>query len=576
VNSFSPLPQSSPPWADTPPQLPTLDQIEAELARREAEERRDALNRDADAIRARCKSLFGFVKEAWSIIEPKTPLVTGWVVEAICAHLEAVTRGDITRLLINVPPGTMKSTLVSIMWPAWEWGPMGLAHLRYLATSYSGPNVVRDTTKMGALVTSDWYQRLWGANVQPSDKWGEKLIRNRATGQREGRPFSKLTGGRGDRVLVDDPHDTESAESDVQRQKSVRTFRESITDRLNDPERSAIVVIMQRLHERDVAGEILRLKLPYVHLNLPMEFERTRKEGGRLIDATCRTYIGGELFFEDPRSEDGDLLFPERFGRQAVEDLKHAKGAYAWSGQYQQRPTPREGGLFKREWFEGTGEPGTSKIIEKAPPCVAWVRAWDLAGTEKRSNTDPDRSAGTLMGRTADNRFIIAHVDKFMASPGGTETRLKSVAAADGKAVPIRLPEDPGQAGKYQIAAYVRALVGWTVRTVRPSGSKETRAGPLATQAEHGNVYLVQGEWVNDWLDEVCNFPNARYDDQVDSGADAFNDLAPAVGDNRHASSGSRRSAGVIEESREAEMLRRASQQRSGGFSAGSRRTGIL
>lgn len=540
--------------------------------------RRIELDTDAQAIRDRCDSLFDFVKESWSIIEPRTPLVVGWVVEAICDHLEAVTRGDITRLLINVPPGTMKSTLVSVMWPAWEWGPKGMAHIRYLATSFSGPNVIRDTTKMRRLVESEWYQRLW-PKVRPTDKWGEKLIVNSATGQREGRPFSKMTGGRGDRVIVDDPHDTEGAESLVQRSKTVRIYREGITDRLNDPARSAIVVIMQRLNEADVAGEILRLKLPYVHLNLPMRFEAWRKEGGRLIDARCRTYINGELFFEDPRVEDGDLLFPERFAAEDVDKLEVAKGSFAFAGQYQQRPVPREGGLFKREWFEGDGTLGTSRLIPKAPPCVQWVRAWDFAATEKRATNDPDASAGVLMGRTADGRFIIAHADRFMASPGDTETRVRQIANHDGGPVPIRIPDDPAAGGKYLVRDMVRVLVGFTVSAAPPKGSKEARATPLATQAEHGNVYVVVGEWTQAFLDELCNFPNGRYDDQVDAAADAFNHLAPVANDTRFASAGERASAGVIEESREAELMRRAKSNPVGsgnGRSVPSRRQNIL
>jgi len=568
-----------------------IELIEAELAERRRKRERERLAQDADAIRARCSTLMGFVREFWSIVEPGVPFIEGWAINAVCAHLEAVTRGEIKRLLINIPPRMSKSTMVGVFWPAWEWGPMGLGHLHYLATSFSGPNVNRDTGKMMRLVESEKYQRLFGTErtapdgrkvegITPSSKWGEKLIRNSAGGQREGRPFSKTTGAGGDRLIVDDPHDTEAAESDTQRTTTVRTFREGVSDRLRDPVTSAIVVVMQRLHERDVSGAILSLGLGYVHLNLPMEFEATRKEGGRLIDARCRTYVDGDLFFEDPREADGDLLFPERFPRDTVEGYKKGKGSYGYAGQYQQRPTAREGGLFKREWFEGDGSPGTSKIVQphEVPPLTAEVRAWDFAATAQTATNDPDRTASCRMGRTGDGRFYVLHASVFQLSPAMTEGRVRATAESDTKRIPQRIPEDPAAGGKYLVRDIVRVLVGFIVRAVRVSGqgSKETRAQPLATQAEHGNVYLVQGEWNQPWLDEVCNFPNGRYDDQVDAAADAFNDLAPTVSDTRSASTGSRRSAGLVQESQEAELQRQIQQSSRGFASVPSRRSGIM
>jgi predicted phage terminase large subunit-like protein len=553
--------------------------LRASIREDEQREQRDTLNRDAEAIRRKCKSLYQFVQAAWPIVEPGTTFVGGWAIEAICDHLEAVSRGEIKRLLINVPPRMSKSTMVAVFWPAWEWGPLNKPHLHYLTTSFSGPNIIRDTGKMRLLVESEWFQRLWGDQVQPTDKWGEKLIINSARGQREGRPFSKLTGGGGDRLIFDDPHDTEAAESSVQRNRVVKTFREGLSDRLRDPNNSVIVGVMQRLHESDVSGEILRLRLPYVHLNLPMEFEATRKEGNRLVSARCRTYIDGELFFEDPRQNEGDLLFPERFSRATVEATKIVKGAYAWAGQYQQRPAPRDGGLFKREWFEGDGSEGSSRIITdgKIPACTRWVRGWDFAATAKTAGTDPDNTASCLMGRTRDGRYIIAHAGQFQEGPAQTERNVKALAENDGKGVTIRIPEDPAAGGKYLVRDMIRLLAGWVVRVVRVAGSKEARAGPLATQAEHGNVYLVAGNWVAEWLDTVCNFPNARYDDLVDASADAFNELSPAAKDSRHAGAGNdRKMTGLIEETQDAELARRIHATNRSAISAPGRARGIL
>lgn len=566
------------------PEIQRLIKAGPAILRALSQEKRQQLQREtararAAEVEANSRTLYGFMQEFWPVLEPTTPFVGGRALEAICDHLEAVSRGEINRLLITVPPGMSKSLTTGVFFPAWEWGPRGLNSRRYLATSYSGPNVQRDTEKMRTLVECEDFQRIWGHLVRPSKKWGEKLIRNLARGQREGRPFGSMTGGRGDVVIIDDPHSTKTAESDVERAATVQIFREQLTDRLNDVEKSAIIVIMQRLHEGDVAGEILKLndqlEQPYVHLNLPMEFEPTRKVNGRIIDNRCRTYVGGDLFFEDWREIEGELLFPERFSRSAVNDLKTAKGSYAYSGQYQQRPTPREGGMFKREWFN-------NRILRELPDVSRWVRAWDLAGTDKRKgkggNSDPDYTVGLKMGITADGRYVIAHVRRFQKSPGQTRENVKATAKSDGQAVEIRIPEDVGQAGKDQALSYVQMLAGHVVRAVRPTGSKETRAEPFSVQCEARNVWLMEGPWNDAFLDELCTFPMARHDDQVDAASDAFNTLAPmGAKDDRVASAGPRRMIGATPATAE-ELIERASGGYAGGtqFSAPGRRTGIL
>lgn len=475
--------------------------IRAEKARREAEAERERVTRDAERIRAKCQTLAGFVHEAWPILEPKAQLVWGWPLQAMADHLEAVTRGEIVRLLTNCPPGLMKSLLHSVFWPAWEWGPAAMPHLRYLTSSYSQDNVMRDNTKMRRLVESEWYQSLWPEVRMSPDQNAKGKFENTASGGREGRPFASMTGGRGDRVIIDDPHSTETAESDVERKNTIRIFRESISDRLNDLDRSAIVIIMQRLHSDDVSGSIQKLGLPYEHLCLPMEYEGARKA----------TLIG----FTDPRTLEGDLLLPERFSRDAVEKLKIAKGAYAYAGQYQQRTVPREGGLFKREWFEG-------KFISTAPAGTKWVRHWDLAATAKSTAA---RTAGVKLGRTPDGRFIVGHAIKTQSEGNAVRQIIKAQAELDGKDVEISLPQDPGQAGKVQARDFVAMLAGWVVRAEPETGDKVTRAEPFSAQCEAGNVYLLTGDWNADYIDELCLFPGGSFKDQVDASSGAFGRL---------------------------------------------------
>lgn len=421
--------------------------------------------------------------------------------DALCAHLEAITDGRINRLLANVPPGSSKSLIVSVMWNAWEWGPKGLRSLRYLTTAFNDGPVKRDTRKCRDLILSDWYRSLWPEVVLT--RTGETSFANSNTGTREGVAFGSLTSQRGDRLIIDDPHSTETAESPTERVNTTRKFREGATNRLNDQERSAIVVIMQRLHDEDISGTILKLGMGYVHLNLPMEFEP---------DRACSTEIG----FIDPRSSDGDLLDPQRFPRDVVEALKRDMGSYAYAGQYQQRPTPREGGLFKRQWFEG-------KIQRVAPAGTKWVRHWDLAATKKITAA---RTAGVKLGRAPDGSYWVGHVVKTQDEGNAVRKMIKATAETDGREVEISLPQDPGQAGKVQARDMVSMLAGWVVRAEPETGDKVTRALPFSVQCEAGNVYLVEGHWNGEYLDELCLFPGGSFKDQVDASSGAFGRLS--------------------------------------------------
>jgi predicted phage terminase large subunit-like protein len=478
----------------------------AELARhREAAEAKEAerrrLERDFFAIRERCESLAGFVREAWRVLEPNTALVWNWHLDALCLHLEAVTDGRINRLAVNIPPGSSKSMIVSVLWPAWEWGPRGLRSMRYLTTSFAEDSVKRDTRKHRDLTLSDWYRSLWPEVVLV--RTGEMSFANQDTGTREGTAFGSLTSKRGNRLIIDDPHSTKTAESDTERASTVRQFREGSLNRLNDQERDAIVVVMQRLHEQDVTGALMKLGLGFVLLMLPMEFEPQRR---------CSTSIG----WTDPRTEEGELLDPVRFPRKVVDDLKKGLGSYAYAGQYQQRPAPRDGGLFKRSWLP---------VVDALPnDIVSWCRAWDIGAT--KGGGDP--TAGVKVGRSRDGTFYVTDVFRGQESPSEVERTIMATASMDGPNVTIRLPQDPGAAGKAYAQTLVKMLAGYPVKAVPPTGEKTTRATPAAAQAEAGNVKLLRGDWNEAFMDELCTFPAATHDDQVDAFADAVNELALA------------------------------------------------
>src|SRR5450759_2609391 len=269
------------------------------------------------------RSLKAFMMQAWPVLEPATPFVDGIHVEAICTHLQAVTEGRISNLIINVPPGHAKSLLTGVFWPAWAW--IEHPESRWLFSSYREPLAIRDSLKCRRLIESDWYQQRWSSRFQLRDDQNQKQrFENDRTGYRVVVPMSAGTGERGDYVVVDDPHSVDQAASDTERQSAVEWWNGSMATRLNDLSSGHKIVIMQRLHESDLTGDLLA-KGGYDLLCLPAEFEPGRR---------CATSIG----WSDPRQESGELLWPEKVSRADLDGLKITLGSYRYAAQYQQRP----------------------------------------------------------------------------------------------------------------------------------------------------------------------------------------------------------------------------------------------
>lgn len=443
------------------------------------------------------RSLADFAKRAWRVLEPATPLKWGWALDAICLHLEAVTDGRIPRLLMNVPPGMMKSLLTGVIWPAWEWGPKGKPETRFLGTSHKEALAVRDSMKCRRLIQSEWYQTLWPTRLT-SDQNAKTKFENQHTGFREAMAFTSMTGSRGDRVTLDDPLSADDANSEAALRAAELTFTEALPSRVNN-EKSAIVVIMQRLHERDTSGIILDRGLPYVHLCLPMRFEADRR---------CVTPI-----FTDPRQHDGELLFPDRFSEAQVADLERTMGSYASAGQLQQRPAPRGGGMLQRHWLQ---------VRKAAPSGIRWVRAWDLAAT---ADAAAAWTAGAKVGKAPDGTFWIGDMRRIQGSATEVERLLVATAQQDGVSVKGSIPQDPGQAGKAQSQYLIRQLAGFSYHASPESGDKVTRAMPFAAQAEAGNVYVIEGPWNTAFFDEIDSFPAGKWKDQVDAVSRGFAEL---------------------------------------------------
>lgn len=314
-------------------------------------------------------------------------------------------------------------------------------------------------------------------------------------------------------LTIDDPHSLDGAESEVERDKAVRLFIEGGQNRINDWENSLIIIVMQRLHEADLTGAILARDMGYIHLCLPMEFEPERK--CLILDKS------GAIFFEDPRTFDGELLAPKQFPRDLVEAFKRDND-YAHASQNQQRPVPREGGMFKI---------GQIQIADSIPANAKWVRGWDIAGSTK---TKSPFTVGALLAY-ADGIVYIADVRRERKEIDQAERLIVDTVREDHARLGTRclnsLPQDPGQAGKAQRHHLANRLAGTNFKFSPESGTKEDRAIPFASMVNAGNVRMIKAGWNQPLLDELGLFPGSAYKDQVDALSRAFMELQPFIGD---------------------------------------------
>ena len=477
------------------------------------------------------KDLVEFIRQAWHIVEPGQPYLHNWHVDMIAEHLTAITEEVMldeetwyNRLLINVPPGAMKSLLTNVFWPSWEWGPRNLPHLRYLCTSHSQNLAIRDSTKMRRLVQSTWYQERWGNRVKlTGDQNAKTKFENTSTGFREAVAFESLTGVRGDRVIIDDPHSVDSAASDAMRNSVIETFLEAVPSRLNNPEKSAIIVIMQRLHEQDVSGIILEKDLGYDHIMLPMRFDP-----GRAFPTLLGT--------EDQRTEEGQLLFPDRFPEDVVERDERVMGPYATAGQFQQSPEPRGGGIIKREWWQPWER-------DTYPTFDYIVASIDTAFTTKTSN---DPSAMTVWGiwtggdQTARITRSVSRESEAMAIMERTYTQehpkvMLMYAWAERLEFHDLLTRVQDTMSRYRVekllienkasghsvAQELRRVYSYddfTVQLIDPK-SHDKMARLISTQHlfADGMIHAPNTTWAEAVINQIAQFPKGKHDDLCDS-----------------------------------------------------------
>jgi predicted phage terminase large subunit-like protein len=441
------------------------------------------------------------VRQAWPIVEP-APLTWGWHLDALAQHLEAVSRGQIRKLLISVPPRHTKSLLVSVMWPCWEW--TSRPELRWLFASYAESLAIRDLVRARRLIMSSWYQRNWGHLVQLAPDQNEKRrVDLESGGHRLALGIgSAVTGQGGSRLVIDDPHHVAEAESEAVR-TAVLDWHDTVwSTRADDPRTTARVVVGQRVHSKDLIAH-LQEQGGWELLALPAEFEPARR---------CTTSIG----WADPRTAEGELLWPARFGADQIADAKRMLGSYAYSAQFQQRPAPAGGGLVKRGWFRF--------YEEKPPDLTGHMLSIDCAFKETATS---DFVVIQCWAKRKADRYLL---DQFRRRVDfvGTIAALRMMSARWPEAG-LKLVENKAN-GEAVISSLKHEIAG--IVPFNPRESKQARMAAVAPQIESGNVYLPhQGiaPWIDEFLEEVSSFPVGAHDDQIDAMSQALAQMSDLI-----------------------------------------------
>jgi predicted phage terminase large subunit-like protein len=522
-------------------------------------ERLEKNRAEARIIDAREKyegSLSEFVRAAWPSID-SAEYQPSFVVDAMCDHLECVTFGDIRRLLINVPPRCSKTSIVSILYPAWVWARSEISfwsgpQVKFLCASFNNALSLESSTKSRRLINSRWFQTYWPDKIifEP-DQNTKTSFMNTAGGARVATSVQSNVLGLGyDIGIADDLNKVEKdeIESDDERQAVKNFWSEFSSTRMNNPKLSAIIGVQQRLHQSDMSGLILDGEDEYVHLMVPMRYDETRH---------CVTVklFDDEGPWEDPRGEvarrvgyDGQLMWPERFGEREVRSLETKLGPFLAAGRLQQLPTPKGGGIIKREWWQPWNEEEAMKYglewsgaHKDYPPFSLVVGSLDTAYKEKEEN---DYNAMTVWGIWIDrnknrramlvyawNKRLPLHGKVVSAWPGEAKVNfeqrqkeswgLVELVADTCKRYKVRrlLIEDKSRG--IDVANEINRLYArdsWGVELINPVGDKVSRAHSVVPMFTDDMVWAPKLRWSDDLVIQQCTlFPKADHDDLVDT-----------------------------------------------------------
>lgn len=481
----------------------TERKIQAELARRQLDE---------------------FVRLMWdTIIHEK--LVWNWHMDIICRELQIVAKRVIERkpkkhnLIINIPPGTTKSTICSIMFPAWLW--VQDQRLRSICASYSKDLALDFSIKCRFVMESEKYTDFFGKLNLREDLNTKSHYANSMGGERVSTSTgSTIIGRHGHVLIIDDPIDPRGVESPIKNQECNKWHDQQLSTRKVDKAVTPTILIQQRLGINDLTAHLLKKHNDVRHVCLPCDDSWDIKP-----PILKREY-----------KKRGGLLDPKRLGRPVLREAEEDLGPRIYAGQYGQAPRPREGNMFQTERFI------KEKTIESLPAKIEkMVRYWDKAGTEGGTGA---RTAGVLLAKLQNKQFAVLDCVTGRWSASKREAKILSTAEIDGRSVRVVVEQEPGSGGKESAENTIRNLAGFNARRDFPGKSKELRAEPWSIQVNGCNVYLVVGDqehpkdWVRDFVNEHTNFPGSMTKDIVDAASGAFADLTGLA-------KGSKKRAGV-------------------------------
>lgn len=525
---------------------------------------RAMLDLDNDEIRddaERCEnSLYQFIKSGWHVLEPGNPFVDGWHIGCVAEHLQAVTRFEITKLVINLPPRHCKS-MSKAMWCCQSWAKDPTT--RWIDASYAASLSEQDQRRCRRVMTSEWYQARWGNRFQITrDKLD--LMENSQEGWRLATSVGGLGGGKGaEYVIGDDLHKIKDAHSQAAKVGVWDFWDNTLSTRWNNPERFARVIIMHRIAEDDLTGHVISVDRGYEHLVIPAEYEPTRYffgVGQRPRDSIVPTSLQMKrLEWRDDvggsgRKEQGDLLWPARISREKLDEMKNefrSQGAGA-SGLLQQRPSPAEGDVFQRPYFRyfsvvynhGLGKIVLGRQTEDGPPPVEvpldraiFFQTVDTALKQNQSAkfTAVVTFAAVNIGENGSTRRLLLVWDAWRARLAVPEQFEVLKAIREGRGVfnektrswdlrcednhwPRRViiqavEEKASGIGLLQTAA----AEGYALEALNEPGGKVERAAQVATLYKLGNVYHNEAmPSLVDFEDELLSFPSGAYADMTD------------------------------------------------------------
>jgi predicted phage terminase large subunit-like protein len=429
-----------------------------------------------------------FLRRSLMTLNPGRPFLNNWHIQAILYQLDRIRRGEITRLIINMPPRSLKSLTVSVAYPAYL---LGLEpHRKIFSISYSNELSFKHSSDFRSIVTTPWYRRAF-PKMQIVRSVEDEISTSMKGFRKAASVYGTLTGLGGDLLILDDPQKPIDAQSALQRDNLNQWFANTLLSRLDNKQTGAIILVTQRVHLNDLTGYLTEGSNDWTVLNLAAIAEQ---------DETVATGIGCSHL-----RRAGDALHPEHETPQTLLKLQQTLGSEVFAAQYQQCPVPPGGGYIKRKWV---------RYYEKLPPFsyrAKIIQSWDTAAKGGAQN---DWSVCTTWLVVDDNYYLIDLVRGRFEYP-----RLREAAIAQAKKHKPRviLIEDASVGSA--LAQELKTMhLGGAVRLIPVHGDKMGRLWTHQAKFEMGLVHFPKGAaFLPDLETELFSFPQGKHDDQVDS-----------------------------------------------------------